>query len=107
YVVSYHTNTGRYGTTSGYFSTTGFDRAPLHALKDGVDGANGVYRYGSASAFPNQTFQGTNYWVDVVFTAGAASDTTPPTITSALPANSITVPAGTNLTATFSEAMNP
>ena len=26
-----------------------------------------VYRYGG-NAFPNQTFNGNNYWVDVVFT---------------------------------------
>ena len=34
----------------------------------------GVYQYGSTSAFPNPSFQGSNYWVDVVFI-----DTIPPT----------------------------
>jgi Domain of unknown function (DUF4082) len=29
---------------------------------------NGVYRYGATPAFPNSTFQSTNYWVDVLFT---------------------------------------
>jgi hypothetical protein len=28
---------------------------------------NGVYAYASASSFPNSTFSGSNYWVDVVY----------------------------------------
>ena len=39
----------------------------------GTVGGNGVYGYG-ASAFPTQTFNATNYWVDVVF------DSTPDTL---------------------------
>ena len=53
-------------STGGYFTSAGVDNAPLHALANGVDGANGVYVYG-ASAFPTQTFNAANYWVDVVF----------------------------------------
>src|SRR5205814_1755873 len=34
---------------------------------DGVDGADGDFVYGPASAFPTQTWQSTNYWVDIVF----------------------------------------
>ncbi len=48
------------------------DNAPLHALANGVSGGNGVYSYGTGSAFPNQTFNSSNYWVDVVFEAGPA-----------------------------------
>lgn len=66
YVVSYHTNVGNYAYTSAYFASKGADTPPLHALANGVNGGNGVYRYGS-SAFPNSTFNSTNYWVDVVF----------------------------------------
>jgi hypothetical protein len=29
----------------------------------------GVYVYGNASAFPGQSYQNSNYWVDVVFAA--------------------------------------
>ena len=65
---------------NGYFATNGVDNAPLHALADGVDGANGVYRYGAGGGFPTNTWQSSNYWVDVVFDTGAA-DTTPPTVT--------------------------
>jgi len=33
-----------------------------------VPAAGGVYGYGAGSVFPNNTFNATNYWVDVVFT---------------------------------------
>ena len=68
YVVSYHTNIGNYAYTSSYFASKGADAPPLHALANGVNGGNGVYRYGG-NAFPNTTFNSTNYWVDVVFVA--------------------------------------
>jgi hypothetical protein len=32
-----------------------------------------VYRYGASIAFPNQTYQASNYWVDVAFTPSAPS----------------------------------
>src|SRR5439155_25334134 len=89
----------------GYFASAGVDTPPLHALATGVDGADGVYLYG-ASAFPTQTYQASNYWVDVVYTTGAP-DTTPPTVTSVTPASGATgVNTSTTVTATFSEAMN-
>jgi hypothetical protein len=61
YVASYHTNTGFYSADPAYFSHP-VDAGPLHALA----GVNGVFAYG-ASQFPNQTFNQTNYWVDVTF----------------------------------------
>ena len=67
YVVSYHTDAGNYALNGGYFVGGGVDSPPLHALGNGVDGANAVFVYG-ASAFPRQTSNGNNYWVDVVFT---------------------------------------
>jgi Domain of unknown function (DUF4082) len=51
-------------------ASAGVDNAPLHALQDGVSGGDGVYAYGSTSSFPNNTWQSSNYWVDVVFTTG-------------------------------------
>jgi hypothetical protein len=82
YVASYHTNVGRYSSTTGYFATSGVDRAPLHAPASGVSAGNGVYAYG-ASAFPSSTWAATNYWVDVVFVSDGPADTTPPAITGA------------------------
>lgn len=66
YVASYHTPTGFYSADVGYFSTQGVDVGPLHAPASPlVSGGNGVYAYG-ASAFPTNTWNGSNYWVDVV-----------------------------------------
>jgi uncharacterized protein DUF4082/List-Bact-rpt repeat protein len=67
YVASYHTSTGRYSATSAYFSTGGVDTAPLHALSNVAAGGNGVYSYRATSGFPGQTYNASNYWVDVVF----------------------------------------
>ena len=66
YVASYHTTVGFYALTEPGFSAAVVN-PPLQALADGADGPNGVYKYG-ASGFPTNTFNASNYWVDVVFT---------------------------------------
>jgi hypothetical protein len=71
YVASYHTAVGHYAADANYFATAGVDNVPLHALADGVSGANGVYVYGTGGTFPSNTFQSTNYWVDVVLNTAA------------------------------------
>jgi hypothetical protein len=78
YVASYHTTFGAYAATSRYFESASVDSPPLHARSSLVTGGNGVFKYGSL-AFPNASFNSTNYWVDVVF-APSLVDTTPPTI---------------------------
>ncbi|MGR9080364.1 DUF4082 domain-containing protein [Rhizobium leguminosarum] len=77
YTASYHTNSGHYSTTTGYFSSN-VTSGPLTAPASG----NGVYRYGSNSLFPTSTFQSTNYWVDVMFTT-PSSNTTPTAVADA------------------------
>jgi hypothetical protein len=67
YVASYHTDAGNYAFDGNYFAAAGVDSPPLHALRDGVDGGNGVYTYGG-SGFPVFTHASANYWVDVDFT---------------------------------------
>ena len=67
YVASCHTSSGHYSDDENYFAGKGVDSSPLHALADGVSGFNGVYAYGSASSFPNEGWNSSNYWVDVVF----------------------------------------
>ena len=57
---------------------------PLEALSSAASGGNGVYRYGPP-AFPNQTFNAANYWVDVVFVTSVAPDTTAPQVLNTLP----------------------
>jgi hypothetical protein len=80
YVASYHTNVGHYSDDGNYFAGKGMDSVPLHALTDGVSGVNGVYAYGASSKFPNLGWNSSNYWVDVVFSTGGASDTSAPTV---------------------------
>src|SRR6478752_4479944 len=109
YVASYYAPNGRYAEDDNFFLSTAVDAPPLHALKDGSDGPNGVYRPGAGGGFPTQAFASANYWVDVVFSpSNAAPDTTPPTVTAQTPANGSTgVATGTTVTATFSEPVQP
>jgi hypothetical protein len=67
YVASYHTSTGYYAGDDQFFATSGVNQPPLQALPNGTSGGNGVYVYGSGGVFPNQTYESSNYWVDVVF----------------------------------------
>ena len=61
-------------TSSGYsvdydaFTNSGVDSGPLHALKSGVDGPNGVYNNASSPQFPAESYANSNYWVDIAFT---------------------------------------
>jgi hypothetical protein len=107
YVASYYAADSGYCSSAGYFTTSGMDNGPLHALQSGVDGPNGLYLYG-ADAFPTQTDNGANYWVDVVFSTSAVSDTAPLTVADQTPEPDTTaVSSGTKVTAVFSEAVNP
>jgi hypothetical protein len=65
YIVSYFAPNGHFSYQPLYFSTSGHDNPPLHALQNGVDGGNGVYIYGGG--FPTFTYGSNNYWVDLVF----------------------------------------
>ena len=80
YVASYHAPNGGYAIDTDYFAGTGFQNGPLYFLQDGENGGNGVYLYG-AGGFPTNTWNASNYWVDVVFTTSIGPDTTPPTVT--------------------------
>jgi len=68
YVASYHTTTGRYAEDRNVFKSSGVDNPPLHALKSGVDGGNGVYKYSATPGFPSKgSPRAANYGVDVLF----------------------------------------
>ena len=75
YVASYHTTVGHYSSDANYFAAAGVNSPPLHALQNGVSGANGVFTYDITAGctptvqpcFPASTFNSANYWVDVVF----------------------------------------
>jgi hypothetical protein len=72
YVVSYHAKKGHYSITSNYF-TAPVTNGPLTAPSSASSGGNGVYAYGTASAFPTSTLNATNYWVDVLFNGQLAA----------------------------------
>ncbi len=67
YIASYWTQLG-FSLTQNAFNNAGVDSAPLHLLKNGVDGPNAVYKYGAGGIFPTDTYLASNYWADVVFT---------------------------------------
>jgi hypothetical protein len=86
YIASYFDPTGIHAETDGAFTSAGVDAAPLHALQDGTDGGNGVYVVSGTSAFPTQTYQSANYWVDVTFVTTLGADPSPATIAAQQPA---------------------
>ena len=107
YIVSYHSRVGFYAVNSNYW-VSDVNNPPLRGLFDGEDGPNGVYLYTATSAFPTNTFQSENYWVDVVFIDNVAPDTTAPTVASTTPTGgTANVPVTTNVTAAFSERLDP
>jgi hypothetical protein len=75
YVASYFAPKGHYSQSEGYFYTvpdigapaSSVDNPPLHALRSTNGVTDGLYTYSSSSTFPTSTFNGENYWVDVVF----------------------------------------
>lgn len=73
YVAAYYDSNGYYaddtGTNGGL--TNGASNGPLVAPASGAGGGNGVYTY--STGFPSQTWQDSNYYVDVAFTASAPS----------------------------------
>lgn len=71
YVVGYHSN-GFYSADSNYF-TSAVSNGPLTAPSSSSSGGNGVYAYGTASAFPTSSFNASNYWVDVIFNGQLAA----------------------------------
>ena len=59
YTASYHTTVGHYSNTGNYFT------------ERSADGA-------STSLFPTNTFQATNFWVDVMFNPSTGTANQPP-----------------------------
>lgn len=72
YIVSYHSTYGRYRATVGGYNSSGASNGSLTILRNGVDGGNGLFKYGPSS-FPDQSVNATNYWVDVLFSPAVYS----------------------------------
>jgi glucose/arabinose dehydrogenase len=106
YVASYHSPSGDFAATSSYFTQATIN-GPLRGLADGEDGVNGLYKYSATPVFPNNGYQSSNYWADVIFTTSSGGDATAPTVSSVTPLNGSTgIVVNTTVTATFSEAVN-
>lgn len=79
YVASYHAPNGKYSVDGGYF-TAAHRSYPLVAPASGTGAGpvtgNGLYKYGAATVFPNNTFGSVNYWVGPVFTTTAPAPLT-------------------------------
>src|SRR5450755_1273430 len=91
YVAAYLSGSGFYSSTNNFFATATVNN-PLTGLADGTNGSNGLYIYSATPAFPSNTYQKGNYWVDAIFnniitlTANAGANQT---IT--LPTSSVTL----------------
>jgi methionine-rich copper-binding protein CopC len=95
YVASYHTSAGHYSVTSGGLSSA-VTSGPLTVPANG-----GVYTYGASTVFPTSTYNGSNYWVDVVF---ANPSQPPPAVSSTTPSGGATsVPVSTSVTVTLNQ----
>ena len=112
YIASYYAPHGHYSADGAFFAAGGAGSGPINALGDGSSGGgsgggNGVYAYGSASAFPINSYNATNYWVDAVFDA-AGVPTGPQTVAGTTPDAAATGVADTVApTATFSATLDP
>ena len=103
YVVSYYAPVGRYSANGGYFGSP-TTNGPLTAPSSGATGGNGVYRYGGGGGFPNQTYNSTNYWVDVVMRT-TITDTVPPAVVNRSPAPGATAVDGKGSNSPYSAAL--
>ncbi|MFF2296566.1 N,N-dimethylformamidase beta subunit family domain-containing protein, partial [Arthrobacter sp. NPDC058127] len=111
YVVSYFAPAGHYSEDTAYFylhpspppaGNSRVDSAPLHYPRSLPGTPNGLYAYGSSSAFPNESYDAEYYWVDAIFNPSS----TAPAVSSTTPANNATaVPTNTAPTATFNQAV--
>jgi titin len=69
YVASYYSQSRHFSYDLAYFVQS-HDQPPLHALADGDAGPNGLW-HDSEDAFPTDSYNATNFWVDVVFSDDA------------------------------------
>ncbi|MCF2529769.1 DUF4082 domain-containing protein [Yinghuangia soli] len=107
YVASYHTMSGNYAYNNGYFAGNSAGNAKLVAPASTAQTPNGVYKYSANTSYPNETYQASNYWVDVVF-ATDGTDNIAPSITGQTPTpNADGVPVAIQPNVAFSEPVKP
>jgi Domain of unknown function (DUF4082)/Fibronectin type III domain len=69
YVASYLAPSGHYSVTNSGLASA-VDNPPLHAIANSVS-PNGVYAYSSSAVFPSNSFNASNYSVDLLFAPGS------------------------------------
>ncbi|MGZ5398988.1 MAG: DUF4082 domain-containing protein [Nocardioides sp.] len=101
YIASYSVPVGFYAAEANYFTAGDHTSGPLTAPQSTSTARNGIYS-GTPGSFPTESFNDTNYFVDVTFQTGP--DTTSPTVTSRSPAAGATgVATSTTVSSIFSE----
>jgi hypothetical protein len=66
YIAAYLAPNGHYSVSSAAFGSGPVDNGPLHALANATS-PNGVYAYSATPTPPANSYNATNYWVDVLF----------------------------------------
>ena len=69
YVASYYSPEGAYTATS-FGLASAVDGGPVQTVPNATS-SNGVYAYGATSNFPQSSYDGANYWVDVLYALSA------------------------------------
>jgi len=91
FTAAYFSSLGNYTEDNDYFLHHTEVNNLLTAPEDGTNGAGGtdpgtgqgVYKYTSSPAFPNQLYRSANYWVDVTFNSVNNIFATPPPLAEA------------------------
>jgi hypothetical protein len=93
YVASYHAPVGYYSSSGAYF-TSAITSYPLTALQSTSTSGNGLYLYEAGSTqMPSNSYNATNYWVDVSFTTTPPSGSSGGAATAAATSNGSVSPA--------------
>ena len=101
YVVSYRAPNGRYSYTTGFFNQTWTSGVFTASGPD-----NGLYRYGASGSMPTNSWNATNYFVDVVYSTTTAPAQTQASAT-ATPTPTPTATATATATATPTPTPSP
>jgi len=72
YRAAIHSSSGRIVASGGFFSSAGLTNGNITAIQTGAGSAlgtlrNGTFNEGASLAYPSSTFNGTDYFADVVF----------------------------------------
>jgi len=81
YVAAFFSSLGNYTEDNNYFLNHSLTNGSLTAIADGTNGASGndpgngqgLFKYTSSPAFPNQLYKSANYWVDPIFSTKASA----------------------------------